>query len=355
MDWARGVAALAMIEGHAVHAWTRPEDKLELAYAATRVLATAPLPAFLLLSGMAVRLRLGAAATRDESPQVVRGRIVRRGMAVLLWGYAASAAYALIDGHDGLRTFLRSDVLHVIGLSIAALALLCCPATRPIDTRSASRRALWLSLALVVLSPVYYRFAPTPSGALGYLLAPFVHVPGISVFTLLPMLAWSGLGFVGGDLLFRARTRYSEVQVYGSAACLALLVAAIAQGLTDRLLGAQGVLDHVHLAGIPNTLGYAARGLLLIGVAPLLVRLLPSAVQAWITRLGQASLVAYVFHIPFCYGAPGAALRGSLSVLGCMPFVVLLVGLSYGAVVAAAQFARLWGKSRAAVEVRQPG
>jgi hypothetical protein len=51
------------------------------------------------------------------------------------------------------------------------------------------------------------------------------------------------------------------------------------------------------------------------------------------TRLGRASLIAYVFHIPFCYGLPARPLRGALEMSETVPYVLLLWALSYAVVV----------------------
>ncbi|MDH5674942.1 MAG: heparan-alpha-glucosaminide N-acetyltransferase domain-containing protein [Myxococcales bacterium] len=334
VDWARGVAALAMIEGHATHGWASEAARQSAAYGVTRLVATSPLPAFMLLAGMALRLRVGAAEARGEGASALRRSIARRGMTVLLWGYASSVLYALLDGHQGLRTLLRADVLHVIGLSIASVAWLCVAGGAGVCAAAATRRALWLSLAVMVLSPLYYGLGvgPAEGSALGYLLAPLIRVPGVTIFPLLPMLVWTTLGFAVGDVLARARQRHSLERVYGSLAALALAVAICCQWLQRWLLGDGGVLDYVHPAAIPNAVGYAARGLVLIGVGPLLVARLPAGVQDRVTRLGQASLVAYIVHIPFCYGLPSRPLKGSLGMLECVPWVLSLWLLSYAAI-----------------------
>lgn len=332
VDWARGVAALAMIEGHATHGWASAAAKQTVAYDWTRVVATSPLPAFMLLAGMALRLRVGAAEVRGERPEAVRASIARRGLMVVLWGYAASALYAAIDGHQGLKTFLRADVLHVIGLSIGVLPLLCIPRALPVDAAAVTRRALGLSLAVMLLAPLYYALVPAPGGALRYLLAPLVRVPEVTLFPLLPMLAWTTVGFVVCDVIERARKRFSRDAVYAGAGLAALAVAFVCEGITRAMLGADGVLDDVHPAGIPNMIGYAARGLVLIGVGPLIVARLPELGRDAMTRLGRASLIAYVFHIPFCYGLPARPLRGNLQMHETIPYVLLLWAVSYGVV-----------------------
>jgi hypothetical protein len=336
VDWARGMAALAMIEGHALHGWASAAAKQTEAYAWTRVVATSPLPAFMLLAGMAVRLRLGAAVARAEDPAVVRGAIARRGLTVVLWGYLASALYAAIDGHQGARTFLRADVLHVIGLSIACLPLLCVPGGKPLELGAVARRVLWVTLAVVLLAPVYYGLAPAPPLPLGYLLAPLVRVQDVTIFPLLPMLAWTTLGYLAGHLIALARERWSRDAVYAGVALVGLASAFACEQATRAMLAGGGVLSDVHPAGIPNMLGYAARGLVLIGVGPLLVARMPGRAQDAMTRLGRASLIAYVFHIPFCYGLPARPIKAALSMPQTVPYVLLLWVLSYGVVV-------LWG------------
>jgi hypothetical protein len=91
-------------------------------------------------------------------------------------------------------------------------------------------------------------------------------------------------------------------------------------------------LDRTHPAVVTNAIELAARGIIVLAVGALSTPLLPPRARAVLLRLGRGSLVAYVFHVPFCYGALGLPIRGRLSMLEATGFVVLLEIASFGAV-----------------------
>ncbi|MGD8861823.1 MAG: heparan-alpha-glucosaminide N-acetyltransferase domain-containing protein [Myxococcales bacterium] len=356
VDWARGVASVIMIQGHAFHGWVSPLHKQSEAYLFTRIFATLPLPAFLVLAGAAVMYRVQAAAARGEAARELRAALVRRGLTVFLVGYLVNAAYALLDGWDGYPTFLRADVLQVIGLSIALLGGPCLRAGADgrLDPAGTVARAAGLGGLLTLLCPwatQLGRSLPLPWAAAA---APLVEVPGITQMPLTPLFAWCAAGAVAGRYL--AATRHTRPRVrllFVGAVALGLtwLGAAVADALAARL---PGPVDRAHLAVIPNVLEYAGRGLLVLGAGALLSGWLPAAVQRVLTHFGRASLWAYVLHIPFCYGRPGEALRGQLDMAEAAGWVLLLLLGAYAAVwlrLHAARPAALRRRARAAVAV----
>ena len=164
------------VGGWGYDGWVADEHKASVAYQVTRVLGSLPLPAFLVLAGAAVALRVDAARRRDEDPARVRAAVVRRGLTVVLFGYLTSLAYAAIDGFDGLDTMLRADVLHVIGLSIAALGWLGIRR----DPRALRRAAVGLLGVPTALSPRLRPLGAAVSGPARYLVALFAGVPPVT-------------------------------------------------------------------------------------------------------------------------------------------------------------------------------
>ena len=98
-----------------------------------------------------------------------------------------------------------------------------------------------------------------------------------------------------------------------------------------------GTLSRAHPAVWANALDLAGRGVFVLAVAALASLLLPARARAILIRLGQGSLVAYVFHIPFCYGRLGAPIRGQLDMLAASAFVLALMVVSWLVV---------WGRDR---------
>jgi hypothetical protein len=85
---------------------------------------------------------------------------------------------------------------------------------------------------------------------------------------------------------------------------------------------------------IPNVLDLAGRGLLVLAVGAGLSLVLPDRLRAAVIRLGQGSLVAYVVHVPFCYGRLAGPLLGSCDMAAASLALPFLVAVSWGSVYA---------------------
>lgn len=339
IDVARGVASLIMIQGHAYDGWVAPAHKESAAYLFTRLLGSLPLPAFLVLAGAAIVLRVDAARRKGESADVVRRAVMRRGLGVVLWGYAANAAYALMDGWDGVETFLRADVLHVIGLSIVAFAFLGIRGASAPERAPLLRAALALALVPTVICP-WVSDLPI-EGPARFVLGLLVDVPGVTLMPFVPLASWLAVGALTCLAMLRARARSSEPPSRAGAPTRALLVIA-AVGLAAAWTGAWatgamvealgGTLSRAHPAVWANAVDLAGRGVFVLAVAALGSLVLPARARAALIRLGRGSLVAYVFHIPFCYGRLGAPVRGRLDMVTATGLVLALMVVSWLAV-----------------------
>jgi hypothetical protein len=340
VDVARGVASLVMIQGHAYDGWVSPESKETAAYAFTRLLGTLPLPAFLVLAGAAVVLRVEAAARRGESATEVRRSVMRRGLFVLAIAYVVSAIYALIDGLEGIETILRADVLHVIGLSIAAYAFLGIrsPSGRAPDRRFSIGAALVLAIVPALLCPWLSPLGAHVHGPARFFVALFVDVPGVTMMPFIPLVSWVAIGALAAHAMLRAdagvlRREGAPKPFLIALAVASLAIAVAASYATDAVLGAMGgSLTRAHPAVWLNVIDLAARGCLVLAVAALASAWMPERMRRALGRLGRGSLLAYVLHIPFAYGALGEAVRGrldmieaSLAVLALMLFCWLAV------------------------------
>ncbi|MFW5924663.1 MAG: heparan-alpha-glucosaminide N-acetyltransferase domain-containing protein [Myxococcota bacterium] len=342
VDVARGIASLVMIQGHAYHGWVAPEHHATTSYQLTRLLGTLPLPAFLVLAGAAIAHRVEAAARRDEDAAVVRRAVIRRGLVVVLWGYLTNGLFALIDGGRTLDTLLRADVLHVIGLSIVLLAWL---GIRGEGTAAPSLRRLgWTALGLgatvTAASPWLNALTPAASGYARFVVALVADVPGVTRMPVVPLTAWMCAG-AGVGLLLIARRKARPADAFAARAgapgwtlagiaAAALAGALVTAGLTDAAVAASGEpLSRAHPAVGLNVLDLAARGALVLAVGAVLTPWLPHRARHLLVRLGRGSLLAYVVHIPFCYGRLGGALRGNLDMASATVWVIMLMVMSY--------------------------
>lgn len=343
VDVARALASAIMIQGHAYDGWVDAEGKASAAYAFTRLLGTLPLPSFLLLAGAAIALRVESAIARAEDARVVRRAVVRRGLEILAIGYAVNAASALMDGWDGPETFFRVDVLPLIGLSIATLGLAGIRGAGP--GAPIARRSLALAASAVAIVPILLcvplsLLGRTITGPAGYVAGLFIDVPIVSRMPFVPLASWMGIGVLVGLGLARANRTEQSPAGAPRATLLALLVASLVLAigfstLTTVWVEASGLpLDRTHPAVVANALDLAARGVFVLAAGTLISPFLGERVRRVALRFGRGSLVAYVFHVPLCYGALGAPLRGQLSMGEATLGVLALEVLSYGVVFA---------------------
>ena len=332
VDVARGVASLIMIQGHAYDGWVAPEHKESAAYLFTRLLGTLPLPAFLVLAGAAIVLRVDAARARGEDASKVRRSVFLRGLGVLGWAYAVSFAYAAMDGFDGLDTLLRADVLHVIGLSIVAFALFGIGGATVPSPRRMALAALALLIIPTLLCPWLSPLGAEVHGPLRFAVALFVDVPGVTLMPFVPLVSWLAAGALVAMAMLRARASAPSslagapdrfFLIGGGAALLVAIVASHATPLFVEALG--GTLTRAHPAVWLNVIDLAARGVLVLALSALLSTRIPEAARRVLVRIGRGSLLAYVVHIPLCYGRAGELLRDRLDMATATLFVVFLM------------------------------
>lgn len=352
IDVARALAALIMLQGHATDAWVAPEHQ-DAAFRASRFLGTFPLPAFLLLAGTSVAWRVAVGEERGEGAAKIARSLRMRGATLLATGYAVSFLFALMDGALSnarlfTETVLRADVLHVIGLSIALAGVLL-PNERGFGTKLLWR-CLALGVALTAICPLLPAFE-VPL-VLAAPLGLFVDAAPITRMPLVPLFAWFAAGMLCAHFMRGAKsTRFAESAGTspGRLAFLgALALAAVFAGgsLMDALHEFYGgPLSRRHVAIVGNVVDLAGRGALVLVAGAALAPFLPRRLERHLVLLGRGSLVAYVVHLPFCYGRLGAPLRDSLSSAEAAAATLVLALGAY-------TFVRLWPGLRASAERR---
>lgn len=327
LDLARGVACVGMIEAHAFDAYVDASHRATLGFAATRFIALLPLPLFLMLAGMGVALRIARARERGEPPRDVQRELVRRGAQVLASGYALNVAYGLMDGARELSSYLRFDVLHVIGASLMLVGWWLPARVKP------QRAAAWVAVAVLLPSPWLNALAAELESPLRFALVPFVDIAPFTVMPLVPLCAWCALGV--------AVTPWC-VRWPGRAALVALAIAMAASMGMNAWIDASGTpLTRMHPAVWLNAIDLAGRAVAVIGLSLVVyprvarTRLLVPALLV----LGTGSLRVYALHLPFAYGALGRPLRGvpDMSVAEATPWVLGLVALT---------LALVWGSTK---------
>lgn len=339
LDLARGLAVLLMIQTHAFHGWVQSSLQADAVFRATRWLGAFPLPAFLLLAGVAVALRVQRSLHVGEPARQVRGELLRRGVSVVGAAYAVNLGWGAIDGARSMAAFLRADVLHAIGLSLCGVALLV--SAQPdgrVCVRRFSQRATACALLITVVSPWLTRWTRDMTGSWRFLIAPFSEVRELTRMPLFPLGAWCALGVVVGLWLMAAgdaRDRSRREARIGAAGVLCVLLGAWMTHVFTAAL--HEPLSRASVALWPNVIEGAGRGLCVLALGAWLTRWFARGAQAVLAGFGASSLVIYAVHVPLCYGRLAGPLRGALTMTQALPWVLLLMLGSYGLVLARAR------------------
>jgi uncharacterized membrane protein len=322
LDWLRGVAVLIMIEAHTLDSWTREADRVRGDYKWAIVVGGFGAPIFLFLAGVA--LALAAASRRDKgmTEAEVSARARRRGWEIFGLAFLFRLQSAVLGG-GGIRSFLKVDILNVMGLSMLGGAVLWGLARRPVW------RAIVLvtaAAAVAMLTPIVrdttmFDWLPDPIEAY------IKPIPAYTGFTVLP---WAGFVLAGaavGLWLAAARRPSDERRVVLWLGLLGPALAVSGYGLSLMpplythtsfwtsspafFLLRVGVL----VSGIP--IAYAWTGLVR-GRSP-------------IQEFGIASLFVYWIHVEMVYGFLTWPIHRRLTfeqaVVAFVAFAVVLYGL----------------------------
>lgn len=320
VDLARGLASLIMIQGHAYEGWVTLTGKESAAYAFTRFLGTFPLPSFLFLTGASLWLR--TRNLNNITMKTARLSVMKRGLQLVMIGYASSFIYAFFDGSEGWPTLLRADVLHVIGLSLIALAAI---GLRGKDSSRLLHWAIVLGVSVTLLCAPLSLWAKRlmPQHASSYPLALFVDIPPITRMPFVPLAAWT----CAGVLACKAWVTHNRMLSLFSFALSIWFVAQV--GLT--LCEAQGLpLSRTNISVWFNLLELMAKSMAVLLLGMWITRS-PAFIKKHLSFLGQHSLIAYVFHLPFAYGSFGSIFKNKLSMPEATCAVLLLMFASYAA------------------------
>jgi len=95
---------------------------------------------------------------------------------------------------------------------------------------------------------------------------------------------------------------------------------------TDALVESMGgSLTRRHVAVWLNVIDLGGRGAVVLSLGALVANQVRGRVKKALLIIGRGSLVAYVFHIPFCYGALGRPIAGRLDMAESTALTALLI------------------------------
>jgi uncharacterized membrane protein len=322
LDWLRGIAVLIMIEAHTLDSWVRAADRVRGDYKWAIVVGGFGAPTFLFLAGVALALAAGSRRAKGMSEADVSARARRRGWEIFGLAFLFRLQSAVL-GAGGVRSFLKVDILNVMGLSMLGAAVLW----------GLAHRTVWRAIVLVTAAAAAAMLTPIvrETTMLDWLPDPIEAyvkpIPAYSGFTLLP---WAGFVLAGaavGLWLETARTPHVERRVMLWLALLGPVM--IVSGYETSLL--PPIYRHTSFWTSSPTFF-----LLRVGV---LVSAIPFA-YAWtalvrgrspIQEFGIASLFVYWIHVEMVYGFLTWPIHRRLTfeqaLVAFVAFTVILYGL----------------------------
>jgi uncharacterized membrane protein len=322
LDWLRGVAVLIMIEAHTLDAWTRAADRGRSDYKWAIVVGGFGAPTFLFLAGVALALAARSRLDRGLSEAAVSARARRRGLEIFGLAFLFRLQSAVLGG-GGVRSFLKVDILNVMGLAMLATAVVW-GLTRRTATRVVT--LVTAAMATAMLTPIVrvtkeLDWLPNPIEAY------FKPIPEYSGFTLLP---WGGFVLAGaatGLWLDTTRTPRDERRVI---VWLALLgPALIAAGYTVSLMPT--IYREANFWTSSPTFFVLRVGVLIAAIPTAYAWTAAVRGRSPIQELGIASLFVYWIHVEMVYGFLTWPIHRRLAfeqaIVAFVLFTVLLYGL----------------------------
>lgn len=290
LDWTRGLAAVTMLNGHAFHAFTRPDQRQGGPYVLTQFLGGMPPAVFLFLVGMTLAFLMHSSERKGmpAGARVLAG--VRRAGYLLLLAFLFRLQLWVFGLPDSPWTdLLRVDILNCMGFAVAVLSVMAI-----FSTIDRVRLCTVLGAAIAVASPLV--------GRIDWSFAPFLKsyfAPDYLFFGFFPWAAFVAFGMSAGSLIRLLDPSQIERAVQWAA-----------------ILGIALVLGGQYFASLPYSiysksefwldspwLVFTKLGVILLVLAFAFLWTRHSQnTWSWVRQFGLTSLLVYWVHIELIYG-----------------------------------------------------
>lgn len=322
LDWARGVAAVIMLQGHVFHSFTRNDLRQGSPYVFSQFIGGMPPAIFLFLTGMTLAFLMESRERQGLS------RWLRVWAALRRAGYLFSLAFLFrlqlwVFGLPGSpwTDLLRVDILNCMGFAIGLMSVMAV-------LRNTDRA--WLcalaGLAIAGLSPLVSHVPWTQApGLLKNYLA-----PDYQFFGFFPWGAFVAFGMGAGSLVRALRKDQTDRAIRWAAL--------IGFGL---ILGGQycSNISWFSYAGSEFWLNSPWLILIKLGVVLLLLAVSYAWLRrqsgggwSWVRQFGTSSLLVYWVHTELVYGRWLYFWKGGLSngqtFLAAVAVILLMLGLA---------------------------
>lgn len=298
LDWMRGLAVLVMLQGHVMDGWVRPEDRSSEWFWLSQSLGGLPAPIFLFLVGVSLALVLDRMRSTGASSAQLAGRVIRRGMWILVLAYAFRIEQFLMWYPAApLSDLLRIDTLNCISICTLLIGLY----SVAFKTRRTNIAAMGITTAVFVfITPWVYPLRPPVSS----LVLSYLNGSGHPwYFSFVPWAAFTLAGITFGYALLEATDRIGDAKFFQGVAVSGVAAYGAGMAMSFFPVFEYGFFDYSLTSPHFFLIRLGLVLLILYGAYKWSTR---AGVRGWspLIVLGQASLLIYWVHIEVVYGRP---------------------------------------------------
>ena len=322
LDWARGIAAIIMLQGHVFEAFTTGAQRQGDWFVLSQFVGGMPPAIFLFLTGVTLAFLLESQERKEL------------GIGAKLLGVASRARYLLLLAvafriqlwlfawpYGNAKDLLKVDILNCMGLTILLLAPLAL-----LGRMDRIRWGLLLGLGVSTSAPLIAAgdWSGLPEWLRNYI------VPSPQFFPLFPWAAFACFGVAVGTMLKMASSR--DLGRFAQWAVLAGIVLVFgSQQLANLPYSLYPVKSDFWVDGPWLVWIKLGLTLILLGIAYLWTSHVSTG-WSWVRQLGTSSLLVYWVHTEIVYGRWLGGFRGELTtaqtVLMSVTVIVAMVGIS---------------------------
>jgi uncharacterized membrane protein len=315
LDWARGLAAIIMLQGHVFHSFTRTDLREGGVYVISQFVGGIPPAIFLFLTGVTLALMMDAREKSGLSSwERFRAALNRAGYLALLAVLFRFQLFLFGQPYTAWSDLLKVDILNCMALAIFAVSFLAV-----FSTAERARNGVVIGLAIAVASPVVSMIDPV-------LMPQFVRmylVPDTQYFSFFPWGAFVAFGLSMGSIL-RLVTADQMHRVMQWCA----------------IIGFGLIISAQYFSNLPYSL-YSnsdfwvnSPGLIFIKLGVIMVLMSFTFLWthhgagegwSWVRQLGMTSLLVYWVHIELVYGRWFGSWKESLTYGQCTIAAAVLI------------------------------
>jgi uncharacterized membrane protein len=321
LDWARGIGALIMLQGHVFDSFLRGDLRSGDAYVLSQFVGGMPPAIFLFLTGVTLAFLMDSTQRKGMAPRQRMFEAFRRAGYLFALAFAFRLQLLLFGLPAPWQDLFKVDILNAMGFAIAALAPLALFRTEE-RTRFCAIAGLAIAFAAPLISQVDWSGVPWMIRA--------YFVPDARFFSFFPWAAFLAFGMSAGSIIRLAGSEHIErVMQWGAVMGGVLILASQYFSNMPYSLYSKSEYWLNSPALILTKLGVF---LLILTFAYLWTRYAAGEGWSWVQQIGTTSLLVYWVHIELVYGKGLGFFKGSLNVpqtvVASVLMILLMVAIS---------------------------